>query len=62
MNYPRLVLAAVSALITFFAWGFLTKGWLLHRFLLAWKRQNARVNDYAPSGATTYPTRSGGAT
>jgi hypothetical protein len=31
MNYPRLVLAAVSALITFFAWGFLTEGWLLRK-------------------------------
>ncbi len=31
MNYPRLVLAAVAALITFFAWGFLTEGWLLRK-------------------------------
>ena len=31
MNYPRLVLAAISALITFFAWGFLTEGWLLRK-------------------------------
>ena len=29
MNYPRLVLAAIAALIVFFAWGFLTEGWLL---------------------------------
>ena len=29
MNYPRIVLAAVAALIAFFAWGFLTEGWLL---------------------------------
>jgi hypothetical protein len=27
----------------------------LLRFLLAWKRQNARVKDYAPSRATTFP-------
>jgi len=31
MNYPRLVLAAVAALITFFAWGFLTEGRLLRK-------------------------------
>ena len=31
MNYPRLLLAAVSALIVFFAWGFLTEGWLLRK-------------------------------
>ncbi len=31
MNYSRLVLAAVAALITFFAWGFLTEGWLLRK-------------------------------
>jgi hypothetical protein len=31
MNYPRLVLAAVVALIVFFAWGFLTEGWLLRK-------------------------------
>jgi hypothetical protein len=31
MNYPRLVLAAIAALIVFFAWGFLTEGWLLRR-------------------------------
>src|SRR6202162_3644282 len=31
MNYPRLVLAAVAALIVFFAWGFLTEGWLLRK-------------------------------
>jgi hypothetical protein len=31
MNYPRLVLAAVAALIAFFAWGFLTEGWLLRK-------------------------------
>ena len=31
MNYPRLLLASVSALIVFFAWGFLTEGWLLRK-------------------------------
>ena len=31
MNYPRLVLAAVAALIIFFAWGFLTEGWLIRK-------------------------------
>jgi hypothetical protein len=31
MNYPRLVLAAVAALIVFFAWGFLTEGWLIRK-------------------------------
>lgn len=31
MNYPRLLLAAVSALLVFFAWGFLTEGWLLRK-------------------------------
>ena len=38
MNYPRIVLAAVAALIAFFAWGFLTEGWLLR-------------NDFAASAA-----------
>jgi hypothetical protein len=31
MNYPRLVLAAIAALIVFFGWGFLTEGWLLRK-------------------------------
>jgi hypothetical protein len=31
MNYSRLALAAVAALIVFFAWGFLTEGWLLRK-------------------------------
>ena len=31
MNYLRLVLAAVAALVTFFAWGFLTEGWLIRK-------------------------------
>jgi len=31
MNYPRLLLAAVAALVTFFAWGFLTEGWLIRK-------------------------------
>jgi hypothetical protein len=31
LNYPRLVLAAVAALVVFFAWGFLTEGWLLRK-------------------------------
>jgi len=31
MNYPLLVLAAVAALIVFFAWGFLTEGWLVRK-------------------------------
>lgn len=31
MNYPRVLLAAVAALIMFFAWGFLTEGWLLRK-------------------------------
>ena len=31
MNYPRLVWAAIAALIVFFAWGFLTEGWLLRK-------------------------------
>jgi hypothetical protein len=34
----------------------------LHRFLLAWKRQNAREKGYTPSRATTPPIRRGGAT
>ncbi len=38
MNYPRLLLAAVAALVMFFAWGFLTEGWLLRK-------------DFAPSAA-----------
>jgi hypothetical protein len=31
MNYPRIVLAAVAALIVFFTWGFLTEGWLIRK-------------------------------
>ena len=31
MNYGRLLLAAVAALVVFFAWGFLTEGWLLRK-------------------------------
>jgi hypothetical protein len=31
VNYPRLLLAAIAALIVFFAWGFLTEGWLLRK-------------------------------
>ena len=38
MNYPRLLSAAVAALAVFFAWGFLTEGWLLRK-------------DFAPSAA-----------
>ena len=38
MNYPRVVLAVVAALIVFFAWGFLTEGWLIRK-------------DFAPSAA-----------
>lgn len=29
MNYPRMVLAAVAALLVFFLYGFLTEGWLI---------------------------------
>jgi hypothetical protein len=38
MNYSRLLLAAIAALVVFFAWGFLTEGWLLRK-------------DFAPSAA-----------
>ena len=31
MNYPRIVLAAFAALLVFFAWGFLTEGWLIRK-------------------------------
>jgi hypothetical protein len=31
VNYQRLLLAAIAALIVFFAWGFLTEGWLLRK-------------------------------
>jgi hypothetical protein len=31
MNYPRLVIAAIAALIAFFLWGFLTEGWLIRK-------------------------------
>src|SRR6516165_7216559 len=31
MNYARVVLAAVAALIACFAWGFLTEGWLIRK-------------------------------
>ena len=42
MNYPRVVFAAGAALIVFFAWGFLTEGWLIRK-------------DFAPS-AVLYRT------
>jgi len=38
MNYSRVVLAAFAALVVFFAWGFLTEGWLIRE-------------DFAPSAA-----------
>lgn len=31
MNYLRVLLAAGAALVTFFAWGFLTEGWLIRK-------------------------------
>jgi len=31
MNYSRIFLAAFAALIVFFAWGFLTEGWLIRK-------------------------------
>ena len=31
MNYPRIVLAALAAMLVFFAWGFLTEGWLIRK-------------------------------
>lgn len=42
MNYPRIALAAVAALLVFFAWGFLIEGWLIRK-------------DFAPS-ASIYRT------
>jgi hypothetical protein len=42
MNYPRIVLAALAAMLVFFAWGFLTEGWLIRK-------------DFAPS-AVLYRT------
>jgi ABC-type Na+ efflux pump permease subunit len=42
MNYSRVLLAAVAALIVFFTWGFLTEGWRLRK-------------DFVPS-ATLYRT------
>ena len=38
MNYPRLALAALAATVMFFAFGFLTEGWLIR-------------GDFAPSAA-----------
>jgi hypothetical protein len=31
MNYLRILLAALAALVTFFAWGFFTEGWLIRK-------------------------------
>jgi hypothetical protein len=31
MNYPRIALTTLVALIVFFAWGFLTEGWLIQK-------------------------------
>lgn len=31
MNYPRLLWASIAALAVFFAWGFLTEGWLMRK-------------------------------
>jgi hypothetical protein len=31
INYLRVVLVAGATLVTFFAWGFLTEGWLIRK-------------------------------
>lgn len=31
MNYPRVFWAAIAGLVVFFAWGFLTEGWLIRK-------------------------------
>jgi hypothetical protein len=56
MNYPRLALAAVSALIVFFAWGFLTEGLLLRRDFVtsaALYRTSDKQMKYMPFGVAS---------
>lgn len=53
MNYPRLVMAAVAALIVFFVYGFLTEGMLIRKdFALsaALYRQSDAQMKYMPLG------------
>jgi hypothetical protein len=56
MNYPRLVLAAAAALIVFFAWGFLTEGWLIREDFAAsavlYRTSDAQMK-YMPFGLAT---------
>ncbi len=53
MNYPRVLLAAVAALVVFFAYGFLTEGWLIRKdFALSaalYRDSNAQMK-YMPIG------------
>ena len=53
MNYVRVLLAAVAALLTFFAWGFLTEGWLIRKDFAtsaALYRQSDTQMKYMPFG------------
>lgn len=76
MNYPRIALAAVAALVVFFVYGFLTEGWLIRKdFALSvalYRDSNAQMK-YMPIGmasvlvgllaaAALYAKWSGGAT
>lgn len=53
MNYPRVALAAVAALLVFFVYGFLTEGWLIRKdFALSvalYRDSNAQMK-YMPIG------------
>ena len=53
MNYPRLAMAAIAALVVFFVYGFLTEGWLIRKdFALSaalYRDSNAQIR-YMPIG------------
>ena len=53
MNYPRLAMAALAALVVFFVYGFLTEGWLIRKdFALSaglYRDSNAQIK-YMPIG------------
>jgi hypothetical protein len=53
MNYPRIAMAAIAALIVFFVYGFLTEGWLIRKdFALSaalYRDANAQIR-YMPFG------------
>ena len=47
MNYPRLVLAAIAAMVVFFIYGFLVHGWLIAKDYLPYPIGVYRAGDAA---------------